>query len=156
MLYRLLMLVGAALLLAGEPAVADFVLRYETRGHTPAAVQPNDNREYYHEDYARGGYGGYDPRWDAYHYGPDGYPLYATPYRVPAPVVLPPIIARPLTPQPMIRIRLRNGERVWVPNPRIRMWDLPRYPDYATSGLAYIPTPTYPFVPFHGFHHHHP
>ena len=150
MIYRLLILIGAAIILVGEPALADFVLRIDARGHAPATVQANDDEGYGGYD----GYGNYDPGWDDSYYGSDGYPLYLTPGRVPAPVALPPIIARPIPPQPMIRIRLRNGERILVPYTRIQRLDIPSYPDYATSGLAYIPTPTYPFVPVRRFHHH--
>ncbi|MHB0935631.1 MAG: hypothetical protein ACYDCO_17450 [Armatimonadota bacterium] len=153
MIHRLLMIIGAAILLVGEPALADFVLRYEARGSSPSA-EAND-QDYYEDDYAEEDWYDDDPRWDDPYYGRDGYPLYAMPGRVPAPVVLPPIIARPLPPQPMIRIRLRGGGFIWVPNPRIRFWDRPRYPDYATSGYGYIPTPTYPYAPSRRHRRHH-
>jgi len=152
-----MMLIGAALLLAGEPALADFSMRIDNpRGH-PLAVAGNDYDEYY-DGSAFGDYD-YDP-WlvESYGYppfiGPYGpYPIVPSPLVGQAPTVVPPLIARPVSPQPLILLRLRDGTRIAIPNPRIHRF-IPPYPDFLTSGSAYYPTPTYPLTPRERRHRH--
>jgi len=151
MIYRLLMFVGAAIMLVGEPAMADFVLRIDHPSGHPAP-------EPYDACTENGFYDGSDPRRidDRFYppfigpYGYDGYdnhyPILPSPLLVPAPVVVPPIIARPVSPQPRILRYVPGYGWISEPNPRFHRI-LPAYPDFLTSGSAYYPTPTYPFSP---------
>lgn|GEM_PF-2077317 len=158
MIYRLMMLIGAALLLLGEPALADFSLRLDNpRGHSPAISEDN------YDCYAGGAFGDYDyDPWvvESYGYppfvGPYGpYPIVPAPLLGQAPTVVPPLIARPVSPQPRILLRLRDGTMIAVPNPRIRRL-LPQNPDFLTNGSAYYPTPTYPLTAPYARQHRHP
>jgi hypothetical protein len=148
MIYRLMTLMGAALLLVDEPALANFSLRIDNpRGHAPATAGTNDDASYHYYTPPAGGEYGYDAYGYPYFIGPYGpYPIVPSPRLGPAPTVVPPLIARPVPPQPMLLLRLRDGTRIAVPYPRIRRY-VPPYPDFLTSGSAYYPTPTYPFAP---------
>ena len=86
-----------------------------------------------------------DGAWDGY--DNCDYPLLPVPRYVQPPVVVPPLIARPVTPP---AIRWRHTRQGWVaePNPHIRRWNVPPYPEFQTNGSAYFPTPEYPYPPY--------
>jgi len=161
MIYRLLIVLGAGLLLVSEPALADFSITITNPHGNPPTAAANDDRAYYDgvsDDEAIAGDEGYAPAYgpngvDPYGYSPyfgpygddAGYPILPAPLLGPAPTVVPPLIARPVMPQPRILVHLRGGGWIAIPDPRIHRIVTP-YPDFQTSGSAYYPTPTYPLT----------
>ncbi|MHB9132234.1 MAG: hypothetical protein ACYDBB_14260 [Armatimonadota bacterium] len=123
-------LIAAALFGGTLRAGADssVTLRYQTRpSPPPQAAQPAPPQYYVYPD-------------GSYYYPGQ---LVPTPQYVQPQIIVPPLIARPVTPLPRILRITRHGIFSY-PDPRFHRWS-PPYPDFQTNGYAYFPQP-YPYV----------
>lgn len=150
MRYRLFIAAIAALSLLGEPVVASYTaLQYRMTGPSVTTVDADDAYDGYDDYYGYDGYDvydGYGGYGGSYGSDTDRYPIVLTPPFVNAPVVIPPLRARPVNPWPRRLYITPEGVFV-VPDPNFFRVPPPGYPYFQTGGSAYFPTPEYPYPP---------